>query len=805
MAAIFLQPWPFLLHLTIVFFFCISLLPSPSFSQSDSPQNLETFFPDDALAPPPPPQPNLRSPSAPSPPQKSSSNRAAITRAVLITAASTAVVAAVFFFLFQRFVVARRRRDRVAAESAVRPGPPPPEAALAREGLTRFDRNVKGLIVDEDGLDVLYWKKLQRGQSGSLRKEVMNREGEEGEDKKVIYYKNKKKSEPVSEIPLLRGKSSTSHSVIHHENYRDNSTRPSPPVKFKSLSFNTVDSSETESSPPPPPPPSPLPMPAKRGSSAPAPPPPPPLPIPVKQDSPANAPPPPPPLPIPVKRDSPLPAPPPPPPLPIPVKRDSPLPVPPSTVSSKPPPAPKGSSAEEGSSNGQVKLKPLHWDKVNPDSDHSMVWDKIDRGSFRFDGDLMEALFGYVAKKSPESDGDKKQSSSSPSQIFILDPRKSQNTAIVIKSLGITQEELVHALTEGQDFVPDTLERLARIAPTKEEQSAILDFDGDSKKLADAESFLFHLLRAVPSAFTRLNALLFKANYYPEIAHHKQCLQTLDAACRGLRAHGLFVKLLEAILKAGNRMNAGTTRGNAQAFNLTALLKLSDVKSVDGKTTLLHFVVEEVVRSEGKRCLMNKRNRNLSSSSNNGGSSSESSQAVSKEEQEKEYLKLGLPIVGGLSSEFTSVKKAAGIDYDAVTATCSALMTRAKDTRRVLAQCEGGGFVKKMNGFLDSVEEETRMAREEERKVMEFVKRTTEYYQAGALKGKNPFQIFVIIRDFLGMVDKVCIEIARNLQRRKTGKTGSTPLRNAVKFPVLPPNFMSDRSRSDSGGSDSDQ
>ncbi|XP_010551459.1 PREDICTED: formin-like protein 4 [Tarenaya hassleriana] len=773
MAAMFLQPWPFLLHLTLVLF----LLPPPSLSQSGSPQNIETFFPDDALAPAPPPQPGL----SPPPPPKSSSDRAAITRAVLITAASTVVVAAAFFFFLQRCVIARRRRDRVAAETALRPAPPLlPQMALAREGFTRIGGGVKGVIVDENGLDVLYWRKLQRDRSGSFRKEVVNGD-DDGEEKKVVYYKNKKKSEPVvSEIPLLRGKSSTSHSVIHHEtrkNHRD-ATIP-PPDKIKSFSFRTHESSDTDYEPSPP---------AESQISSAAPPPPLPQ-VPAKI---ASTPPPPPPPPhVPAKK---APSPPPPPP---PAKKAAAL----ASSSSKPPPAPKGASAEGGSSNGQVKLKPLHWDKVNPDSDHSMVWDKIDRGSFSFDGDLMEALFGYVAKKSPERDGDKKQGSSSPSQIFILDPRKSQNTAIVIKSLGITREELVDAFTDGHDFAADTLERLARIAPTKEEQSAVLDFDGDPRNLADAESFLFHLLRAVPSAFTRLNALLFKANYYPEITHHKQCLQTLEAACTELRARGLFVKLLEAILKAGNRMNAGTARGNAQAFNLTALLKLSDVKSVDGKTTLLHFVVEEVVRSEGKRCLMNKRSLSLSRS--HGGSNSETDQALSKEEQEKEYLKLGLPTVGGLSSEFSNVKKAAGIDYDAVSTTCSALSARTKDTRKVLTQCEGeregGRFLKKMTAFLDSVEEEMKMGREEEAKVMESVKKTTEYFQAGALKGKNPLQLFVIIRDFLGLVDKVCVEIARNLQRRKTGTPpGSPPSRNAVKFPVLPPNFMS-------SGSDSDQ
>ena len=48
-------------------------------------------------------------------------------------------------------------------------------------------------------------------------------------------------------------------------------------------------------------------------------------------------------------------------------------------------------------------------------------------------------------------------------------------------------------------------------------------------------------------------------------------------------------------------MNDGTFRGGANAFKLDTLLKLSDVKGADGKTTLLHFVVQEIIRSEGIR------------------------------------------------------------------------------------------------------------------------------------------------------------------------------------------------------------
>ncbi|CAN6932962.1 unnamed protein product [Brassica oleracea] len=58
---------------------------------------------------------------------------------------------------------------------------------------------------------------------------------------------------------------------------------------------------------------------------------------------------------------------------------------------------------------------------------------------------------------------------------------------------------------------------------------------------------------------------------------------------------------------------------------------------------------------------------------------------MTKEEQEKELLKLGLPIVGGLSCEFSNVKKAASVDHATVDATCSGLEVRA--IRREKVDC----------------------------------------------------------------------------------------------------------------------
>uniref|UniRef100_A0A0D3BV41 Formin-like protein n=1 Tax=Brassica oleracea var. oleracea TaxID=109376 RepID=A0A0D3BV41_BRAOL len=761
----------------------------------------------------------------------------------------------------------REDEERVRYEggSDSLPPPPSPWGFLFPEDFVRIDGNLKAVIVDEEGLDVIYWKKLlELENSGKIKKNPkprrgpgeksdggFRRAGADEEDDGGFYRgsgSNQRGDESIEEAFSFHVKNSQSsggevgdesnNGGRYYTSAASSSTgEVSDYGKQSQSKFQAPGGSSSPSQIPPnqitggcgryPP----LPLPpgqlaaaiASSSTSS--------LPLTVNQAVPnvpanqkppppsppqlAGAPPPPPP-PLPAKK---APAPPPPPPP----GKKAPGPPPPPPMSKTGPPKPPGhgkgpTKAAESSSAisktedpAQPKLKPLHWDKVNPDASHSMVWHRIDGGSFNFDGDLMEALFGYVgARKPSEANTVPQKPTVSTTQTYILDPRKSQNKAIVLKSLGMTKEEIIDLLTEGHDADSDTLEKLSGIAPTPEEQTEIIDFSGDPTKLADAESLLFHILRAVPSAFNRFNVMLFKINYGSEVAQQKGSLQTLESACNELRARGLFMKLLEAILKAGNRMNAGTARGNAQAFNLTALRKLSDVKSVDGKTTLLHFVVEEVVRSEGKRAAMNK-----ISNENTGGDIAD----ASREEQEIEFIKLGLPIIGGLSSEFTNVKKAAGIDYDSFVATTLALGTRLKETKRLLEQSKGkeDGCLTKLRSFFESAEEELRVITEEQLRIMDLVKKTTNYYQAGALKERNLFQLFVIIRDFLGMVDNACSEIARSQRKQRPAATvagaststaatptAAAPQRNAVRFPILPPNFMSEHSRYSSSDSDSD-
>lgn len=103
-------------------------------------------------------------------------------------------------------------------------------------------------------------------------------------------------------------------------------------------------------------------------------------------------------------------------------------------------------------------------------------------------------------------------------------------------------------------------------------------------------------------------------------------------ASEELKNSRLFLKLLEAVLRTGNHMNDGTNRGDAKAFKLDTLLKLGDIKGKDGKTTLLHFVVQEVIRSEEEEEEEGTNSRNLKF-------------------REGDFRREGLQVVAGLSKE----------------------------------------------------------------------------------------------------------------------------------------------------------
>ncbi|KAL6494925.1 hypothetical protein OROGR_030844 [Orobanche gracilis] len=341
--------------------------------------------------------------------------------------------------------------------------------------------------------------------------------------------------------------------------------------------------------------------------------------------------------------------------------------------------------------------------------------------SLVFDEEMIEFLFGYAPAGKNRNEAKKESPSNHPSteSIRLIDPEKAEILHYVLRTLNITREEVSDALEEGNELPSEVIQTLLKLAPTADEELKLRLYHGELSELYAPERFLRALID-IPFAFKRLESLLFMCTIEEITTTLKESFIVLEAACTELQESRLFRKLLEAVLKTGNNMNGGT-----QAFKLDKLLKLSVVRGTDGKTTLSHIVVQEIIRSEG--------------------------------EESDEQLRIdGLQVVSGIGNELQNVKKAAVLDAGRLTGTVVKLghmLTKLRDfLNSDMKNVEvDKGFRQTLRSFVQNTEINVRWSLEEKR-IMTLVKNTSDYFQGNAEKNES-LRLFLIVRDFLDILD----------------------------------------------------
>ncbi|PWA51142.1 formin, FH2 domain-containing protein [Artemisia annua] len=402
------------------------------------------------------------------------------------------------------------------------------------------------------------------------------------------------------------------------------------------------------------------------------------------------------------------------------------------------------------SDTARTKLKPFFWDKVNAVQGRSMVWHHLRNGSFQYDEEMMVGLFGYVAAQNKKERAKIDVNLQSPTKfVQLIEVKKSQNLAILLKALNVTTEQVCDAVKKGTELPAELIATLLKMAPTQDEELKLRLYNGDINQLGPSERFLKNLVE-IPHAFKRLEALLFMSTVHEDYNMAKESFTTLEVACNKLRSSRLFLRLLEAVLKTGNRMNDGTFRGGAQAFKLDTLLKLSDVKGTDGKTTLLSFVVQEIIRYEGIKVAKNR--------------------GLEPNEETPEYLQqLGMGVVSKLSEELNDVKRAALVDGEMLTSVVSKLGNMLKKTKDFMTEdmktAEGATeFNEALTRFLQHAEADIILMIEEEKRIIMLVRSTGDYFHGKSGKDEG-LRLFAIVRDFLKLLDETCNEVRKTLAK----------------------------------------
>lgn len=84
------------------------------------------------------------------------------------------------------------------------------------------------------------------------------------------------------------------------------------------------------------------------------------------------------------------------------------------------------------------------------------------------------------------------------------------------------------------------LEALAKMVPTKEEESQLSNYKGDISELVSAEKFVKAMLK-IPFAFTRIEAMLYRETFDDEVIHLRKSFSMLEVIVARLKSLLIFI------------------------------------------------------------------------------------------------------------------------------------------------------------------------------------------------------------------------------------------------------------------------
>ncbi|KAL5527808.1 hypothetical protein ACEPAG_6609 [Sanghuangporus baumii] len=302
------------------------------------------------------------------------------------------------------------------------------------------------------------------------------------------------------------------------------------------------------------------------------------------------------------------PAPPPPPPIPPPLGLSPPPPPPVPGMPPPPPPPPPGMNRKgppvPGIALPGKRLKPFFWTKVNNQSTGPTVWDDVSTSVPSVDLDMKELVDTFALDAAPAKVSLSALNSPRKNSVLtLLDTNRANNILIMLSRMKPSLSEIKSALLAIDDSVlsVDDLKAIARHLPTSEEIKRIDEF-GDVKQLAKADQYLKEI-GDVPRVSERISCMLYRRKLELDIEETRPELDIVRHATKELKSSSRFKQVLKIVLTIGNALNGSSFRGNARGFQLEALLKMKETKTVKASPecpTLLHYVARMLLKSDAE-------------------------------------------------------------------------------------------------------------------------------------------------------------------------------------------------------------
>ena len=312
----------------------------------------------------------------------------------------------------------------------------------------------------------------------------------------------------------------------------------------------------------------------------------------------------------------------PPPPPPPPGGGPPPPPPPPGGGPPGPPPPPGAPAAPAAPKRpAKAKCKPnrkmraFQWTKIADAKIDNTIWDKTNDNRVKLDTLELESLFGVVeasaasgAKTPRESVGalGASQVTKKAPTVQLLDPKRANNCEIMLRGLKMEPSAIRAAIMSMDEKVltEDTLKTMKEYVPLPEEIQVLKDYTGDKKQLGRAEQY-FLAVMDIPKLSARLTAMAFKAGFNERSENCKSDIHTLSTAINSVKNSQHLFQLLELVLAIGNYLNGTGNAGGCYGFRINSLNKMMDVKSSDGKMSLIHYLYDLVSKKHKELLAIN--------------------------------------------------------------------------------------------------------------------------------------------------------------------------------------------------------
>jgi len=252
----------------------------------------------------------------------------------------------------------------------------------------------------------------------------------------------------------------------------------------------------------------------------------------------------------------------------------------------------------------KAKLKALHWKPIDAEKIEKTFWFKLSDQKVDFDAKEFETMFSVKKRKakaktgasSPKPGGKKKKKE----VINLIDSKRSYNISIALARFKMSHAEIRDALFRMDSGVlsEDKLATLAKCKPEPEEIDTVQHFDGEKSHLGQCEQF-FLTISEVYNINFRIESFLYMARFKRSISELKDTVSSLRNAHKCLKESTNFQRVLEYILALGNYLNCKSKKkGGVYGIYLSSLDKIKGLKSTDGKSNLMEYLVITLSKAE---------------------------------------------------------------------------------------------------------------------------------------------------------------------------------------------------------------